>query len=107
MYRRGETFRHGAGPSWGCAGGEGHSGGGGMPALHHDALVPTFEVDAERLALGLISPWPCAEPPLPRRIRRQCRGEMLPAEIRPQHVQENQLGIRPLPQQEIRQPLLA
>ena len=42
-----------------------------------------------------------------RAIRCQCRGEMLGAEVRPQHVQEHQLRIGGLPEQKVRQPLLA
>src|ERR1035437_3843701 len=47
-----------------------------------------------------------AKASLPPGIFRQGRGEMRRAEIRPQHIQEHQLGISSLPEQAIRQPLL-
>src|SRR5256885_8863850 len=47
------------------------------------------------------------EPPLARAVLRQRRLEGLAREVRPQLVAEDQLGVRRLPHQVVRQPPLA
>jgi hypothetical protein len=49
----------------------------------------------------IVSVRPSAETPFPSRILNQGCVEVLLVEIRPQHVQKNQFGIRRLPEQEI------
>ena len=51
--------------------------------------------------------WKRAKPTIPRAKFRECCDQVFCAEVRPERFSKNELGIGGLPQQEVREALLA